>query len=49
VPGPGEYSLRVRVDPPEYMRHDKENGRRFAYPIEVEFRGVKIDPGRKLS
>lgn len=49
VPGPGTYSLRVRVEPPTYMRHDKENGRRYAYPIQVEFRNVNIDPGQKLS
>jgi hypothetical protein len=49
VPGAGEYTLRVRVDPPEYMRHDKVNGRRFAYPVQVEFRGVKITPGQKKS
>ena len=46
VPGQGEYALRVRIDAPDFMRHDKENGRRFAYPIEVEFRNVKIDPAK---
>ena len=49
VPGPGTYSLRGRVEPPTFMRHDKENGRRYAYPVQVEFRNVKIDPGQKLS
>jgi len=49
VPGSGKYSLRVRVDAPDFMRHDKQNGRRFAYAVQVEFRDVKINAGQKRS
>ena len=47
VPGPGEYRIRVRVEPPRFMRHDHENGRRFLEPVEVEFEGVEIEPDQK--
>lgn len=46
VPSDGEYTLRVRVEPPTFMRHDEVNGRRFAEPVEVEFRGVKVERGQ---
>jgi Fe2+ transport protein len=49
VPGDGDYTLRVRVEPPEFPRHDKTNGRRFVEPVEVEFRDVAIKTGRKIS
>ena len=39
VPADGEYTLRVRVEPPTFMRHDEVNGRRFTEPVDVEFRG----------
>lgn len=45
VPADGEYTLRVRVDPPTFMRHDETNGRRFIEPVEVEFTGVKVERG----
>ncbi|MEZ5099155.1 MAG: iron transporter [Thermoleophilia bacterium] len=47
VPGPGRYRARVRVEPPGFARHDHENGRRYADPVEVEFAEVDIAPGRK--
>lgn len=46
VPGPGAYTIRVRIDPPAYARHDKVNGKRFAEPVDVEFTGVQIEPGQ---
>lgn len=49
VPGDGEYTLRVNVDPPKFSRHDKENGKRYAQPVEVEFTGVKVKTGQKKS
>ncbi len=49
VPSDGEYTLRVRVEAPEFPRHDKRNGRRFAEPAEVEFEVVKIKTGQKES
>jgi Fe2+ transport protein len=47
VPGEGEYTIRVRVEPPTFMRHDHENGRRFVEAVEVEFEGVEIEPDQK--
>ena len=49
VPGDGAYTLRVRIDPPYFPRHDKVNGRRYVEPVEVEFRDVRIKTGRKIS
>ena len=49
MPGDGSYRLRVRIEPPEFARHDKINGRRYAEPVEVEFRNVRVETGRKLS
>jgi hypothetical protein len=49
LPGDGEYTLRVRIEAPEFMRHDKTNGKRFAEPVEVEFSKVKIKTGQKKS
>jgi hypothetical protein len=46
VPADGEYTLRVRVEPPTFMRHDETNGLRFTEPVEVEFEGVKIQRGQ---
>ncbi len=45
VPQDGEYTLRVHIDPPTFMRHDEVNGRRFVQPVDVEFTGVKIQRG----
>ena len=46
VPSDGEYTLRVRVEPPTFMRHDEVNGRRFVEPVEVEFEKVKVERGQ---
>lgn len=45
IPGPGRYSLRVRIEPPTFMRHDRENGRRFAEQVVVTFEDVELAPG----
>jgi hypothetical protein len=45
VPEDGEYTLRVHIEPPTFMRHDEVNGRRFTEPVDVEFTGVKIERG----
>mgnify|MGYP001337765250 CR=1 FL=1 len=47
LPEDGEYTLRVHVDPPTFMRHDEINGRRFTHPADVEFTGVRIERGAK--
>ena len=49
VPGDGRYTMRVRIETPDFPRHDKENGKRFAEPVEVEFEGVKIETGREIE
>jgi hypothetical protein len=46
VPGDGKYTLRVRVDPPEFMRHDEVNGCRFVDVVECEFTGVQVKTGQ---
>ncbi len=46
VPVDGEYTLRVRVDPPTIMRHDEVNGKRFLKVEEVEFENVDIQRGQ---
>jgi len=45
LPEDGEYTLRVHVDPPTFMRHDEVNGRRFAEPVDAEFTGVSVERG----
>ena len=47
LPGDGEYTLRVHIDPPEFMRHDPENGKRYSKAIDVEFKNVRIKTGKK--
>lgn len=49
VPGDGKYNLRIRVDVPDFPRHDRTNGDRDAEPIEVEFTGFQIKTGQKKS
>ncbi len=46
VPADGEYTLRVHVEPPQFMRHDDINGMRFQEPVDVEFTGVKVERGQ---
>lgn len=47
VPEAGAYRIRVRVEPPTFMRHDHENGRRYLEAVEVEFDDVEIEPDQK--
>ena len=49
LPADGAYSLRVRIAPPRYSRHDKKNGQRFTKTVDVEFAQVEIKRGRKRS
>ena len=48
VPGEGDYRVTVRIEAPTFMRHDHENGKRFAEPVEVEFER-HITPGQKKA
>lgn len=47
VPGDGQYTIQVRIEAPEFHRHDKINGKRYAGPVEVEFKDVRIEAGQK--
>lgn len=49
LPGDGRFTLRVHIEPPTWHRHDKENGLRFADPVDVEFTNVRLETGQKLS
>ena len=49
VPGEGSYTVRVRIDPPTWMRHDPVNGRRYEQPVDVVFEDRPFKPGRKPS
>ena len=46
VPTDGDYTMRVRIEPPTFRRHDEINGRRFKEPVEVEFQPVNIKCGK---
>ncbi len=48
LPGDGTYRLRVHIDVPTFMRHDHNNGRRFAEPVDVEF-SRRIKTGQKRA
>ena len=39
---------QVRIEAPTFMRHDHENGKRYAEAVEVEFTR-KITPGQKKA
>ena len=46
VPASGEYTIRVAVEPPEFRRHDEQNGDLFVDGIGVEFEDVEIETGQ---
>ena len=49
VPAAGAYTLRVRVEVPNFPRHDQANGKRFAKPVEVAFTDlwIEIEPKQR--
>lgn len=47
VPGDGRYALDIHIAPPEFMRHDKVNGQRYARAVDVNFANVPITTGRE--
>jgi Fe2+ transport protein len=47
VPEGGAYRVRVRIEPPGFMRHDHENGSCYTEPVEVEFEAIEIEPAQK--
>ncbi len=46
VPGAGDYTATVRIEPPDFARHDQQNGDRYADPVELTF-SIPITPGQK--
>ena len=47
IPGDGEYTIKVEIEAPDFPRHDKKNGKRFAEKVEVTFDNVKLETGQK--
>jgi hypothetical protein len=47
VPGDGDYDITVRIAPPQFHRHDKKNGARYARTVEVTFEGFAIKTGHE--
>ncbi len=47
VPGAGAYRMEVHIAAPEFGRHDKKNGKRYAEDVEVTFDNVQIETGQK--
>jgi uncharacterized protein involved in high-affinity Fe2+ transport len=45
IPGDGRYTLQVRIEPPEFMRHDEKNGNRYAEEVRVTFETVDLETG----
>jgi hypothetical protein len=45
TPGDGTYAIHIHIAPPEFQRHDKENGRRYTRPVDVVFRNVAFKTG----
>lgn len=46
VPGPGTYDMHVTIEPPEFHRHDEQNGDRYGETVEVTFERVDIETGQ---
>jgi hypothetical protein len=42
-PVDGRYTMRVRIEPPRFMRHDELNGNRISTPADCEFTDVDIN------
>jgi len=49
IPGSGTYKLYVSIEAPDFPRHDRLNGHRYAHPVEVSFDKVTIKAGQKHS
>ena len=46
MPADGEYTLKLHIEPPTFMRHDEINGCRFKEPVETTFKGVEVERGQ---
>jgi len=47
IPGDGTYDIAVRIEAPTFMRHDQENGKRYAETVEVVFSRIDLKTGRE--
>mgnify|MGYP001040071024 CR=1 FL=1 len=47
LPGDGRYSIKIKIAPPTFMRHDEINGKRYAETVAVTFENVEIKTGRE--
>ncbi len=47
VPADGDYEMHIEIEAPDFPRHDKKNGQRYAEDVEVLFSPVKIKTGKK--
>lgn len=46
VPGDGTYDMHVTVEPPEFHRHDEQNGDRYGETVEVTFEDIDVETGQ---
>jgi len=46
LPGDGTYDLKIDIKAPDFPRHDKINGQRYAKAVTAEFRAVNVKTGR---
>jgi hypothetical protein len=46
VPSAGVYDMHVTVDPPEFHRHDEQNGDRYGESVTVTFEAVDVETGQ---
>jgi hypothetical protein len=49
LPGDGTYTIIVHIAVPDFPRHDKINGHRYAERVDVEFAGFEVRTGQKRS
>lgn len=47
VPGDGDYTMEIHIEAPDFPRHDKKNGQRYAEDVAVRFAPVKIETGQE--
>lgn len=46
LPESGSYALHVTVEPPEFGRHDQQNGDRYGETCEATFEGIDVKTGQ---
>lgn len=47
LPGDGNYTVVVDIEPAAFRRHDRTNGDRYTEPVEVRVEGLPFATGRK--